>query len=192
MVGRTQSDANGNSKWQCRCDCGKESTPLGQSLVAGVTVSCGCYARERASLNGTHHASHTSDYKAWYGMVQRCTNPNNHKWHRYGGRGIAVCERWLSYENFLADMGPRPTGMTVERKNNDGSYEPTNCRWATQKEQASNRSTNVYVVVAGVLLTVSDASRRLGTNRSTVGRRIREGWSPEAATSTPLQNTTRN
>lgn len=192
VLHRIPSDAKGNSKWLCRCDCGRETTPLGQSLRSGATTSCGCYASERASSAGTHHASGTTDYKAWHSMVQRCTNPNRHKWHRYGGRGIVVCDRWLSYENFLADMGPRPPGMTIERKNNDGNYEPDNCCWATQKEQARNRSTNVFVVVDGVSMTASDASRRLGSNRSTVGRRIREGWSPEAAINTPLQYTSRN
>lgn len=189
VIDRLESDKNGNSRWLCACDCGKESTPLGQSLRSGATASCGCLALETPPASKTHGASGTREYKAWHAMIQRCTNPKHHKWHRYGARGITVCERWLSYENFLADMGPRPKGMTVDRyPDNDGNYEPTNCRWATPLQQASNRSTNQFVDVAGETLTASEASRRLGPNRSTVSRRIRDGWSPSAAASTPLNN----
>lgn len=191
VVARLESDKRGNSRWLCRCDCGNESTPLGQSLRSGVTTSCGCAAKEINSDRATKHgASGTLEYKAWHAMIQRCTNPKNHKWHRYGGRGITVCERWrLSYEAFLEDMGPRPKGLTLDRwPDNDGNYEPGNCRWATPLQQASNRSTNRFVDVAGESITASEASRRLGPNRSTVSRRIREGWNPENAASAPLNS----
>lgn len=189
VTARLESDKNGNSRWLCKCDCGNESTPLGQSLRSGATISCGCAAKEINSERATKHgASGTPAYKAWHAMIQRCTNPKNHKWHRYGGRGITVCERWLSYEAFLEDMGPRPPGMTIDRCENDGNYEPGNCRWATQPQQARNRSTNRFVLVDGEALTVSEASRRLGPNRSTVGRRIREGWQPDNAANAPLNS----
>ena len=186
---RIESDRHGNARWQCLCDCGKSHSALGQSLRSGAIVSCGCYASEHAGDSGrTHGASGTSAYKAWYAMTQRCTNPNNPKWHRYGGRGIKVCARWQDYTLFLADMGKRPLGMSLDRKDNDGNYEPSNCRWATPLEQASNRNNNVRVSVDGACLTASEASRRLGENRGTVSRRIRDGWSPEAAANTPLQH----
>jgi hypothetical protein len=119
-------------------------------------------------------------------MLQRCENPQHHKWHRYGGRGITVCERWHSYENFLSDMGPRPDGMSIERENNNGNYEPGNCSWATPIEQASNRSTNLFVDASGQRATASAASRLLGSNRSTVARRMRSGWTEQQAVNTPI------
>lgn len=188
VTARLESDKNGNAKWLCVCDCGKESAPLGQSLRSGASTSCGCIAIEKARANAKHGASGTLEYKAWHSMIQRCTNPRNHKWHRYGGRGITVCERWLSYEAFLEDMGPRPFGMTIDRRENDGNYEPGNCRWATQPQQARNRSTNKFVIVDGEALTVSEASRLLGPNRLTVSRRIRDGWTPDNAVSAPLNS----
>lgn len=119
-------------------------------------------------------------------MIQRCTNPKNHKWHRYGARGIKVCDRWLSYESFLEDMSPRPRGMTLDRRENDGNYEPDNCRWATPLQQANNRSVNVMVDIDGESMTMSVACRRFGIKRETVADRIRRGWEPRAAIVTPL------
>lgn len=187
VTARLESDKRGNSRWLCKCDCGNESTPLGQSLRSGVTISCGCAAKEINSERSTKHgASGTPAYKAWHQMIQRCTNPKNHKWHRYGARGIKVCERWLSYEAFLEDMGPRPRGMTLDRRENDGNYEIGNCRWATPLQQANNRSVNVTVEIDGEAMTISNACRRFGINRSTVAARIREGWEARAAIVTPL------
>jgi hypothetical protein len=188
VVARVESDKNGNSRWLCKCDCGNESTPLGQSLRSGATTSCGCAAIEKASAAAKHGASGTREYKAWHAMVQRCTNPKHHKWHRYGGRGITVCARWLSYEAFLEDMGPRPPGMTIDRRENDGHYEPGNCRWATPMQQANNREITTFVNVGGEVMSTTEASSRLGPNRSTVGRRIRDGWNPDNAASAPLNS----
>ena len=121
-------------------------------------------------------------------MVQRCTNPNNHKWPRYGGRGITVCERWRTYENFLADMGPRPAGMTLDRyPNNDGNYEPGNCRWATPTEQQNNTSFNKFVTVEGERLTYAQAARKALLNRGTIRDRISRGWDAERAFTTPAR-----
>lgn len=116
-------------------------------------------------------------YQSWLGMVQRCTNPNSGKWARYGGRGITVCERWLTFANFLADMGERPNGLFIERKNNDGNYEPGNCRWATRVEQARNTRLNHMLTHNGETLCLAGWAERAGIKQNTLKMRIRRGWS---------------
>jgi hypothetical protein len=116
-------------------------------LRNGHTRSCGCLGHEWTK-SGKANLKHgqakkgmiSPEHKIWQGIIKRCTNPNNHKWHRYGGRGIIVCNRWKIFENFLADMGERPKGLSIDRINNDGNYEPGNCRWATAKIQANNQT----------------------------------------------------
>lgn len=128
----------------CNCQCGVTVTVRASSLRSGLTVSCGCRQREVASESGRNSATHGMDgtptYKAWGSMKQRCLNPNHEFYRHYGGRGITICERWLSsFENFLADMGVRPDGLTLDRIDNNGNYEPGNCQWATRHQQNSNR-----------------------------------------------------
>ena len=123
-----------------------------------------------------HGMSSTTEHVIWKQMRFRCSNPNATNWHRYGGRGIRVCERWNSFSNFYYDMGPRPEGMSLERINLDGNYEPSNCKWATSKEQANNTSTNVNVEHAGETLTVSQWAERLGILPNTLQYRLYRGW----------------
>lgn len=185
---RAANDKAGNAKWLCECDCGQQRAVYAQALRSGATQSCGCLNRERVSVTSMRHGkSHTAYYKAWHAMIRRCTDPSNHKWHRYGGRGIKVCERWKSFEAFAEDMGPRGAGMTLDRKNNDGDYEPSNCRWATQKQQGNNRGNNRRIAVGSGTRTVSEAAREAGLSLSTLRGRLRSGWTAAAAINTPVQ-----
>lgn len=128
------------AKWNCLCDCGNHTTVNSLKLRTGHTKSCGCL-RTKTKSTLTHGLSNKSrTYRSWKEMRQRCTNKNSGKWKWYGGRGITFCDRWNSYELFLADMGERPDGKTLDRIDSDGNYEPSNCRWASAKQQAeSNR-----------------------------------------------------
>jgi hypothetical protein len=145
VMGPASERRHGVPTWDCKCQCAVILPVTGKCLKNGNTQSCGCRRRENLS---THGKSYTPTFRIWNGMINRCFNPNYSRYSDYGGRGITVCERWRNesnergghgFENFLADMGERPKGLTLDRKNNEGSYEPGNCRWATQSEQNFNQ-----------------------------------------------------
>ena len=133
---------------KCICDCGKEKILPLTKVKNNLTKSCGCYNIEKIIERNTKHSnsirnSRTPEYISWFNMIQRITNPNNHKYSIYGGRGITMCKEWKEFTNFLKDMGKRPTGTTLDRINVDGDYGPENCKWATPKEQANKRRNNI-------------------------------------------------
>jgi len=142
------SDHRGEAMWQCRCDCGTTIVASGGNLRSSHTTSCGCWQREQAAKAQFIHGearsritnkNRTTEYERWHSMRKRCFDPNCHAYKHYGGRGITICDRWLQFENFLADMGRCPPGLSLDRIDNDGNYEPNNCRWATRSEQQRNK-----------------------------------------------------
>ncbi len=173
-----------NKLWRVRCDCGTELVVLSGNLnckKSGRTQSCGCRARELSSARAKTHGMYGKGvYYIWGGIIGRCLNPKSKYYTRYGGRGITVCDRWRhSFENFQADMGPRPSPKhTIERKDNDRGYSPDNCCWATMKEQASNRSNTIRV--NGVTLAAMAESS--GIPLSVIQERHKHGWPPESLT----------
>jgi len=150
-INRVESDTRGQACWRCLCACGTYAVVPAARLLSGGARSCGCARREmlaqgRARLRHGHarKGRASAEYRIWTGLHTRCFNPKAQNYRHYGGRGITICARWESFENFLADMGPRPTPLhSIERKNNDGNYEPDNCAWATQSEQCKNRRRRV-------------------------------------------------
>ena len=179
---------NGSVSWRCRCDCGNELVVRSRALRGGATKSCGCLNQERRRERKTVHGmSDAPEGVAWRHMMQRCGKPKTQNFHRYGGRGISVCDLWHSFEHFYADMGPRPSpDHTLEREDNDRGYEPGNCVWATRDKQYSNRSTNHRLTHNGKTLTVTEWATKLGFQPMTIFSRLKSGWSVERALTTPL------
>lgn len=175
-------------KWECLCDCGSIVFVLTGNLIQGRTRSCGCLHRDTRTKHGHSSRAATSpEYRSWASMLSRCTNPRNRRYARYGGRGIAVCDRWQDFQNFLADVGARPgPGYSIERVNNDGNYEPGNCRWATTAEQNRNNSNTHFVAFNGKTQCVTDWAIETGLHRNTIFQRLKLGWSVEQTLTAPL------
>lgn len=178
------NDTNSRWRWLCRCGCkaGTQRVVRGQDLLTGSSVSCGCYQRECVTKHG-HGQRGSLTYCSWTAMIDRCHGSDPPP--GYADRGITVCERWRGehgFENFLADMGERPSReYTIDRKDNDGNYEPTNCRWATKKEQSNNRRDTVFFEWHGQRTPLTDICRQVGAPRNAVYLRVRRGWSLERA-----------
>lgn len=168
-----------DSRILVKCDCGTETDKRASQVSTGKTRSCGCLVKtNRASV--THGLSRSSEYKIWAKMIRRCENPRDRSWQRYGGRGIGVSSKWKSFVEFYADMGPRPSlSYSIDRIDNDGNYEPGNCRWATAQEQCSNRRSSIRVVVNNELRSPADIATIAGLSPGLIRRRINDGWHPD-------------
>lgn len=174
VVSRLENDGRRNSRWHCICDCGTSRTVRGDSLKSGRTLSCGCLNKERASAtHRTHGMRGSKTYCVWQHMKGRCYNPKNPRFAYYGGRGITVCGRWKnSFENFYADMGDKPEGLTIERIDNNRGYYPKNCKWATQKEQTRNQRSNRMIKYQGKERCIGAWAEELGIRRTTLSYRL--------------------
>ena len=132
----TNKDTHGNVRWWCRCDCGVEKEFNGSNVRRGLTLSCGCFHKEKMTKHG---GCGSSTYNSWHSMLQRCTNDNNPRYEIYGGRGIKVCDKWFDFESFLKDMGQRPNDHTLDRIDTNKGYFKENCKWSNLSDQNYNR-----------------------------------------------------
>ncbi len=165
--------------WRVRCVCGTEKTLTSRTLISGGAKSCGCNKAEAQRARATRHGlTHTPTWNSWCAMRQRCSNPTDPSYHRYGGRGIRVCARWDdSFEAVFEDMGLRPgLSHSIDRKDVNGNYEPGACRWATVREQALNRRSNRRFTYAGRSQTLSEWAKETGFGRNTIAQRLNAGW----------------
>lgn len=173
-----------NSLWRCICDCGNNGDIYANNLRRGLSTQCACCRYQAVAQKvSTHGMSKTREFRIWTGMLQRCSNPEVKSFSRYGGRGISVCDRWQqSFESFLADMGRCPgPRSSIDRIDNDGNYEPGNCRWATNEEQANNRRGNTTFVVDGEGVTLARLLGDTKVSRATYYSRVRRGIPPAIA-----------
>lgn len=171
---------SGQALWHCRCDCGADKHVVGYTLREGQTLSCGCLQKERTSKAKTTHGRRKSRaYNIWACMLTRCNNESTPAFKDYGGRGIGVCESWKSFDAFYADMGEPPSGLTLDRIDNDLGYSPENCRWATCAQQSVNKRSNYFVEFEGRRLCATEWARELGIARRTIITRLKSGLPPE-------------
>lgn len=194
MFGRLRVLSLSHSKhehvfWLCRCECGVEKCAVAAKLRTGKTVSCGCYARTLRFIKGSLRPkrSHPRERGIWRALLSRCYNTSHANYASYGGRGIQVCDRWReSCEHFIEDMGHAPTvDHSLDRIDNNGNYEPGNCRWATRSEQARNKRNNRIFTFNGKTQCMEDWSNELGLAQGTLKRRVKEGWPIERILTTP-------
>lgn len=184
--------------WMCQCDCGKIVKKLySQFYETRHDISCGCARAEKTIERCTTHGcaspkNRTPEYNSWRAMQTRCSNGRQPGWKNYGGRGITVCEKWQDFPAFFADMGPKPSpAHSIDRIDNDGNYEPGNCRWATRSEQyqnsrqTMNKRNNRFFTHDGKTQILADWARSCGVTKATIRERLERGWSLERALTSP-------
>ena len=175
------SNKHQKATWKCACVCGAIICVDTGSLRSGNSKSCGCIGRLKTiEASRTHGLAGTRCHRIWQGMLNRCRNKNQLNYKNYGGRGISVCARWERFENFFEDMGEPPEGMSIDRIDNDGDYEPGNCRWATRKQQGRNRRSNRVIKFRGRERPLIEWAEDLGLEQSSLSERI-EKWPLERA-----------
>lgn len=189
-IGPTVQSPSGGTRrqWKCICKCERTVFADRQSLRTGNTTSCGCRKADAiARAARTHGLTRSRVYSIWRNMLNRCSNPSSEHWEDYGGRGISVCAEWYKFENFFASMGHPPSGTSIDRYPDvDGNYEPGNCRWADDKEQARNRRNNRLLTMDGETCCASEWAERLNISRNTIIGRLRCGWSDRDALTKPI------
>lgn len=182
-----------NRRFRCQCLCGNQVVVNSGNLTSGRTLSCGCLQRQRRIESHTTHGAckvpgYTPEYRIWCHIIDRCTNPRAPRFLDYGGRGIKMCDRWRnSFPQFLSDIGPRPSPKhSLDRyPDNDGNYEPGNCRWATCQQQNRNQRSTVFLTLNGETECVAEWASRIGMKPTTLRARLRAGWSIERALTFP-------
>lgn len=171
----------------CRCECGSVEAVRTNQLRGPDGNRC------KKCSTTTHGLTSSCEYKVWQGMVRRCSNTNERYYHHYGGRGITVCERWRHFPNFYADMGPRPSSdHSLDRIDNDGHYEPGNCRWATRSQQQRNKRSNHHLYYEGRSILLVEAAEISGIPIHTISARLRVGWTVKEAIETPYASRRRH
>lgn len=180
VIGRAENCKQGQARWRCRCDCGKECVVTGSNLRRGKQVSCGCYGHSvRSSNDVPTELRQGRIYRIWQRMIYRCTNPNNNRYAFYGGRGIKICDEWLNdfkvFYEWAIDNG-YADDLSIDRINVDGNYEPSNCRWATAKEQARNTSRTRYLTIAGETKPLMEWCEIYRVSHKSANTRISRGW----------------
>jgi len=169
----TERDKNSHIVYLCVCLCGKKKEILGASIRSGATKSCGCGQRRAATKHGKDG---TATYRAWISMKSRCNNPRSRNYGNYGGRGISICDRWKSFGNFIADMGEVKKGLSIDRIDNNKGYTPSNCRWATAKEQSRNRRVTIKVRHNGKDMYMDDFAKEVGLSESGARKRVKRAY----------------
>jgi hypothetical protein len=181
VFGKTKSF---NTIWLCKCDCGKEVTVINTNLTRGNSKSCGCVNIEKiCERNTTHGMTGTPLYKVWVSMRNRCNTKSCSTYKYYGGRGIKICNEWQEFNNFYnwALKNGFKEELTLDRKNNNGNYEPSNCRWVTQLMQSNNKRNNRYLTINGMTASLADICRLYNAKYKLVWKRLKAGWTLEKA-----------
>ena len=180
IVERNGTNQRQEAVWLCLCDCGKIDDVVGWHLTTKRRDSC----YDCRNTNVTHGMAKTPIYNVWRSMIKRCNVPTHKSYGYYGGRGIEVCQRWMVFENFYSDMGDKPAGMSLDRIDNNGNYEPDNCRWATSKQQTRNKRSNRLLTLDGETKSLVEWSETLGLHPTTINKRIKAGWAIDVALTT--------